>query len=449
MIWSDLSVRDFRDVTSDIYGGQADEFVDEDVMWRAKRIFDTVAGCRLSGNPPRSPVHAPGADRAAALVRQLVEAPPVTDRAGAIAYGLLTRYLERNDLILDANPDQTVLRFEQVARDPAGAVHLERWVRQRIAQRTPGRRRRSPNADDQQELFAAGEAPDAVVGVFVGGPVDGLTPEERTRITRLHHGVEEALRRAAERINVGHALRMEHPSVDLPRSGDARLSDEELWQYSSRLILEQVDALVLTDVALERGGFEAGCEFDLHAAQDGPILLLRKPNGLHGSRYVDGRRREVDVEVVQYRDEARIPALVRRWVIRRWASIAAAARHRDDRMWLYRPLQQRLRQAWSNHGRIEQELAADAAGMSLLGVNRLLTSIPALATAPTHRTDALCRRLGVTRDAAPLRLERRPRAAPGPRHRDDHRRARQHEPHPHEVHDRARDRPPRGLVAGV
>ena len=378
-----LSVTDYIAVVTRITGFSQEEVATEDLVEAARHALDAPAAeaWREEGWVELYPGLAA---KAAAMCRGLLRPAPHPPEAGKIAYLCLEQFLLRNDAEWRENSQLTVLHFNRITGDPAAAEELSRWMAERIATGT--------DADTAPTLFQIpGETPTVV---YLAGPLKDLNEAQRDELKRVREQVFLALEDVRRATGSGLDIQLEHPSTRLcPRSAP-EYSPTEIWEYTSRQLVETVDALVVVDVALETAGFGATSELDLHCLQEGPMLYLRSASA-PGSRFLLARAEELDLELVPYERIEDIESIVATWMLRRWGAVRGAARGRSDRRLQYGPLKRRLDSAWKAAGPHQRELAAAAAGMKPQAVSRVLTSTSLLSVLPSHRLDALCRELEV------------------------------------------------------
>jgi hypothetical protein len=363
---------------------------------RARVSLDMPAAERRGGPEADRAMFPRLEDQAAVMTCSFLTNPPVEAEPVNIAQRCLERFLRTNSARFVADPMLASLRFQGVVRDPEGARELLPWIASNVVRiglprRSPKGRRRGPQAClGQRPLFEPLNERRAYLVVYLAGPLAGLSDEERGRLGAINTAIKAGLHRADQRLGSRLELRLRHPSVELPPVAPA-----DAWQYNSGEIVEGVDGLILTDVAMKSAAFGAALELDLHSLQDGPAVYLQDVACPSHSNNVRGRLAELDMEVESYGDLARLADLVRDWVVRRAGTLATAARRRDDRTVQYGPLHRELLEAWRNTKEPRKTLAADAAGMTVDAVNRMLTSVTLMVTAPGHRRDSLCRSLGV------------------------------------------------------
>jgi hypothetical protein len=378
-----LSVADYIAVVTRVTGFSQEEVATEDLVEAARRALNAPAAEAWRGEEWVQLY--PGlAAKAAAMCRGLLRHPPHLSEAGKIAYLCLEQLLLRNGAEWRENAQLTVLHFNRVAGDPGAAAELSVWMGERIATGAGG--------GAEPTLFQAlGETPTVV---YLAGPLKDLDLAQREELERVREQVLLALEEVRRQTGSGLDIQLEHPSTCLCPSSAPDYCSTEIWEFTSRQLVESVDALVVVDVALETAGFGATSELDLHCLQEGPVLYLRSA-AAPGSRFLSARAEELDLEIVPYGGAGEIGAIVAEWMLRRWGAVRRAARGRADRRLQYGPLKRRLDSAWKRADPHRRDLAAAAAGMKPQAVSRVLTSTSLLSVLPSHRLDSLCRELEV------------------------------------------------------
>lgn len=378
-----LSVGDFIALVTRVTGFSQEEVATEDLVEAARRALDSPAA-EAWREEEWVEVYPGLAAKAAAMCRGLLRRPPHPSEAGKIAYLCLEQFLLRNGAEWRENAQLTVLHFNRVAGDPAAAGDLPGWMGERIAI--------GADTGVAPTLFQTpGETPTVV---YLAGPLKDLDEAQRVELEKVRTQVVGALDQVRRQTGSGLDIQLEHPSTCLcPRSAPD-YSPTEIWEFTSRQLVETVDALVVVDVALETAGFGATSELDLHCLQEGPVLYLSS-SAAPGSRFLLARAGELDLEIVPYDRIEEIEAIVVDWMLRRWGAVRRAARGRSDRRLQYGPLKRRLDSAWKAADPHQRELTAAAAGMKPHAVSRVLTSTSLLSVLPSHRLDALCRELEV------------------------------------------------------
>ena len=381
-----LRVVDFLEVAERVLRARQEEICTEEVVELARYALEAPAAERRGPTGAQRELYPGIAVKAGVMCTRLLTEPPCIDEAAKIAYGCLESFLLRNGAEWLEEPQVTVLRFNRVRGNVADAEDLGSWIAMRISEG-------DPRVATGENLFnGIDKAPNVV---YLAGPVKGLPENQADQLEAIRKSVESGLAAVREATGSKIEIRLEHPSTHLSESAAPDVSDDEVWEYSSRQLAESVDALIIVDVALQSAGFGATSEFDLHCQQDGPILYLRHA-GEKASRFLTGRSQEVDVEILAYTDAAELAEVIRDWMLERWHAVQGAARRRGDRQLQYAPLKARLQKVWSEAPEPRRELAANAAGMTIAAVNRVLTSVAMLAMLPAHSLDALCRELAIT-----------------------------------------------------
>lgn len=385
-----LQLSDVLQVVARVSGFEVSEVATDDVIERARHALDAPGAERHTpeGGQQLFPTLA---EKAAVMCERLLLEPPYRERGGRVAFECLNAFLLRNGSAWKERALHTNLRFDEAVRSPASARGIREWMIERIEEGPV-----APVDPKQPSLWVPFGEPPTVV--FLSGPLKGLPADKWELLTQLRDEVTAALAEISTRSGEPCEIRLEHPSTAMPieEGGEAVEGDcREAWEYTSRLIAEQVDALVIVDVALQSAGFGATSEFDLHVTQDGPTLYVRDASS-SVSRFLLGRTAETDLEIADYEQLSEIGPIVVDWACRRWHAIRTASRRRLDRLAQYGPLQKRLHEAWKRASVEARELAADGAGMKVEAVNRVLTSTALLSVLPAHRLDSLCRSLGAS-----------------------------------------------------
>lgn len=393
-----LHLVDLLEVIESVCPVDRDEITTDEVIERGRHALDAPAAERRGESQNREVFPTLG-EKAAVLCGCLLAEPPLLDEAGKIAFGCLERFLFCNGARWEESPRTTVFRFNEAIQNPGLIEELREWIPRWIEETPP-----SSRVARQPELFGHLRQPPTVV-LLSGSPEQGKTAPGGTPES-VGDTVEGALRAAAARTYEPCEIRLEHPSARIPRlvdgGGEGGNGQRDFWEYTSRLIVDQVDAMIAVDVLLDGAGFGATPDLDLHLAQDGPVLYLHRA-GSTPSRFLSGRAEEVDMDILEYEDLSEVGPMVSDWVVWRWPAIRTASRRRHDRAIQYRPVKKRLEIAWRRSRDERREIAADAAGMTLQAVNRALTSAALVAVLPAHRLDALCRTLGVATPRMPGR----------------------------------------------
>jgi len=389
-----LQLSDVLRVVARVSGFEVAEVATDDVVERARHAIDAPGAERRTAGDERQ-LYPTLAEKAAVMCERLLLEPPYRERGGRVAFECMNAFLLRNGGVWKERPLHTNLRFDEAVRSPGSARGIRNWVIERIEEGPIARA--NPN---QPSLWVPFGEPPTVV--FLSGPLKGLSADKRELLAQLRDEVDAALSEVSTRSGEPCEIRLEHPSTALPIKEGGEGDCRDAWEYTSRLIAEQVDALVIVDIALQSAGFGATSEFDLHVMQDGPTLYVRDASS-SVSRFLLGRTAETDLEIADYEQLSEIGPIVVDWACRRWHAIRTASRRRLDRLVQYGPLQKRLHEAWKRASVETRELAADGAGMKVEAVNRILTSTALLSVLPAHRLDSLCRSLGASPRAQGLR----------------------------------------------
>jgi hypothetical protein len=389
-----LSVDDFLRVASEATGIPEEEIDTESVQNAAKRALDRAGTQRRKRGVPVA-VHKDIAAKGCAMTHSLLRDPPLPHHAGHVAYACLSALLERNGARWTAPAPMTILRFEEEARLPAGAQEFAQFIEAHIEREQRSRARKGTGR--QSSLFSQEGPRPLKVGVMLSNPYQTLDQQERATLQEIEPAVRGALQRAEQRLQGELQLQLHHPSTTIPKQRP-RISARELWEWVGQLLREEVDALIVCEVGQRCAGFGSAIELDQHVLQDGALVYLHRRGCEPRSRYVDGRRHELGFKIIEYEELEKLTDDLARWVLAHTQKIEASARRRRDRRRMYSSLRRRLYAAWHKAQPQDRELAADAAGMNIEEVQRMLTSALEVATLPAHRLDTICRMLGVSRD---------------------------------------------------
>jgi hypothetical protein len=381
-----LRVGDYVNIAARVLNMREEELCVEQVVELAHFALDAPSAETGEGEE-RCEVFPRLFEKAAVMCGRLLSEPPLREDAALIAYRCLEAFLLSNEAEWKEDGQRTVLYFSRILAAPAEARELFVYMGERVTE--PDQR---DSALSSSNLFTVPESAPTVV--YLAGPLKNLPERDRPQLEAAQSQVGAALRDVGERTGAQIGIKLEHPSTRLCKEAAPDVGDEEVWQYTSRQLVETVDALIVVDIAVESAGFGATSEFDVHCQQEGPILYLRSSQA-KPSRILDARASEVDLEIVDYGEVAEIGAIVTAWMIKRWHAIRSASRRRDDRQFLYGPIKRRLENAWKKAPPRRRQLAAHAASMKPRMIDRALTSISLLSVLPSQRLDALCRELGV------------------------------------------------------
>jgi hypothetical protein len=389
-----LGIDDFLIAASEATGIPEQELDTEPVLTAAKRALDRAGAQKRGGGKPVA-VYPDLTSKASAMVSSLLREPPLKDNAGGVAYACLRALLARNDARWIASAPMTILRFEEESRQPTGSGELAAFLGEHIeCERRKRSRRRNPT---QSALFVYADLPPLRVGVMLSNPFHTLTPDERAALGKIEPAIREGLRLAEQRLKGALKLQLHHPSTSVPKKRP-RISAPDLWAWISQLLRDEIDALIICEVGSKCADFGSAIELEQHALQDGPLVYLHKRDCGPRSRYIDGRKHELALQVIDYDDLQKLSKDLSRWVVQHSQEIEVSTRRRRDRRRMYRSLRKRLVVAWDRAQPQEREFAADAAGLSIEEVQRVLTNALTVATLPAHRLDTICRMLGVSRD---------------------------------------------------
>ncbi len=381
-----LHVADYVEIAARVLNMRVEELCLEQVVELAHSALDAPSA-ETGENDGRREIYPTLADKAAVMCGRLLSEPPLREEAALIAYRCLEALLLSNGAEWKEEGQRTIILFNRVLAAPEEARELFPYMRERVAE--PEQRCIGAGGST---LFTVPESNPTVV--YLAGPLKNLPLGDRPQLEEAETRVDAALREVQEQAGAQIDIKLEHPSTRLCRESAPNICDEEVWQYTSRQLVESVDALIVVDIAVESAGFGATSEFDLHCQQEGPILYLRSAKARR-SRILSARVAEVDLEIVEYADVAEIETIVVEWLIKRWHAVRSASRRRDDRQFIYGPIKRRLENAWKKATPRRRELAAHAAGMKPRMIDRVLTSVSLLSVLPSQRLDALCRELGV------------------------------------------------------
>jgi hypothetical protein len=381
-----LHVADYVEIAAQVLNMRREELCVEQVVELAHAALDAPSA-EAGDCEARHELYPNLADKAAVMCGRLLKEPPLREEAAFIAYRCLELFLLSNRAEWKEEGQRTIILFNRILAAPEEARDLFPYMRERVTE--PEQRGAEST---RPTLFTVPESNPTVV--YLAGPLKNLASEDRPQLELAEAQVEAALRTAQERAGAQIDIKLEHPSTRLCQETAPEICDEEVWQYTSRQLVESADALIVTDIAVESAGFGATSELDLHCQQEGPILYLRSTRARR-SRILDARSAEVDLEIVEYAEIREIEAIVSEWMTKRWHAVRSASRRRDDRQFIYGPIKRRLENAWQRASPRRRELAAHAAGMKPRMIDRVLTSISLLSVLPSHRLDALCRELGV------------------------------------------------------
>jgi hypothetical protein len=380
-----LRLDDFLDIASRVTGAPSSEISTQTVLWGAKRAFDAAAGA------PGTNTEARHKTCATVLVRELLREPPLPQFAGRIAYECVARVLALNEGRWDASAPLTILRFDQHARSGDLGSELGRFIsKHAIVDRRRPRRREDP---DQEQLFGVRRT--VSVGLFLANPLAALAPDERPELRELNRSIQSAARLARRRLGGTLEFQLQHPSTSVPSRRPSSMRPSDLWSYVRRLLLDEIDGMIVSDIAARAAGFGAASELDVFSSLGGRVLYLRRRSCTTASRYIQGRRGELGMDIAEYDQASQLPRIVSRWLTSKASDFEHHQRRRSDLMHLYRSVHRRLRSAWSRASREERTAAAVAAAMTIGSVNRVLTSVLATATLEEHRLEALLRSLDI------------------------------------------------------
>ncbi|HEV7769440.1 MAG TPA: hypothetical protein VGO66_02150 [Solirubrobacterales bacterium] len=385
-----LGLRDYFAIVSDVLDAPVEELATEAVIERAKRALDAPAAEDRSSIEPNRDLYPSLSAKAFAMCRRLLVTPPLPDEAAKVAFKCLDTFLRWNGSKWMELPLLTVIRFDEFVRQPDMIGRLAAVMPNLVAEVAQPKSRIPAS---QGSLFGAPLIEPAEV--YMAGPVRELGKADRQLLNELSREVEVALAEVDAETETPFPVRFEHPSVRLSREQHENLSSQALWEMLSGEIVHGASALVVIDLPRRAAGVGAITELDLYSLQDGPILYVRSRRASH-SRLLDGREKELDIEMVEFDQPQEIAGLIKEWVVKRRSAIHSAARRRQDREFSFRPLQRRLEMAWTRAQLVQRVLSADAAGMTREAMSRVVTSSAMLAVLPVHRLQGVCRELNVS-----------------------------------------------------
>jgi hypothetical protein len=386
-----LSLKSGLTIAAEIWGAPVEAIGCDQVQEAMALVLDTPVA-RVPGKERES---YPGlANKVAALIWQAL-ARPVLERDNAkLAYRLAQEFCRINGARWTLEARVSVLAIEQIAS--SDLEDIWDWAPEHVEQPAPASPATSTPRRRQQSLIGPSVEE---VRIMLSGRLSELSAPEHRRVRWIGARLSQAL--AGVDWHDGRPIDVSvlHPSIELSPQREHGLSDRDLWERISSEVL-RCHGLIITDIARRTPGCGSGMEYDLAASAGIPILHLHNSSAGRACPFMNGRRHEVDVEVVAYKDERRVAPLAVKWVRRRLDSLLDVERLREDEQLLFGPLQRRLAARWNGLAH-EQRLGALAlARIKPALLTRALEDISVLASLPERKLARICRALNVARDDA-------------------------------------------------